>query len=129
MDLLAGVASHEGRRGGGDGSPSLASLQEKEAAMDLLRPRAKKGGGAQKKGGGTRGKENSRARGLVSPETTATWGVRAQQGVQDSQDIKTTKPLCLCKNVKFGPSNAKFAKMHKQMQTIGEQFLRFLANL
>jgi len=32
MDLLAGVASHEGRRGGGDGSPSLASLQEKEAA-------------------------------------------------------------------------------------------------
>jgi len=32
MDLLAGVASHEGRRGGGDGSPSLTSLQEKEAA-------------------------------------------------------------------------------------------------
>jgi len=56
MDLLPGVASREGRRGGGDGSPSLASLQEKEAAMDLLRPRTKKGGGA-------RGKEKSHARG------------------------------------------------------------------
>ena len=71
MDLLAGVASHEGRRGGGDGSPSLVSLQQKEAAMDLLRPRAKKGGGA-------RGKENSRVRGLVSRETTTTWGVRTR---------------------------------------------------
>ena len=39
-----------------------------------------------------------------------------QQEVQDSRDIKITKPLCLCKNVKFGPSNAKFAKMHKSMQ-------------
>ena len=106
MDLLAGVASHEGRRGGGDGSPSLASLQQKETAMDLLRPRAKKGGG-------TRGKENSRVRGLVSRETTTTWRVQARQAVQDSRDIKITKPLCLCKNAKFGPSNAKFAKMHK----------------
>ena len=59
----------------------------------------KKGGGAQKKGGGARG-------GVVSWETTATWGVRARQGVQDSRDIKIVKPLCLCKN-------AKFAKMHK----------------
>ena len=75
--------------------------------MDLLRPRAKKGGGA-------RGKEKSHARGgVVSRETTATWGVRARQGVQDSRDIKIAKPLCLCKNAKFGPSNAKFAKMHK----------------
>jgi hypothetical protein len=74
MDLLAGVASHEGRRGGGDGSPSLSSLQQKEAAMDLLRPHAKKGGG-------TRGKGNSRVRGLVLRETTTTWGVRARQGV------------------------------------------------
>ena len=74
MDLLAGVASHEGRRGGGDGSPSLSSLQQKEAAMDLLRPHAKKGGG-------TRRKENSRVRGLVLRETTTTWGVRARQGV------------------------------------------------
>jgi DNA repair ATPase RecN len=40
-------------------------------------------------------------------------GVRARQGVQDSRDIKIAKPLCLCKNVMFGPSNAKFAKMHK----------------
>jgi hypothetical protein len=63
--------------------------------MDLLRPRAKKGGDAQKKGGGARGKENSRARGLVSRETTATWGVRARQGVQDSRDIKIAKSLCL----------------------------------
>jgi len=38
-----------------DRSSSLASLQQNEAAMDLLRPRAKKGGGAQKKGGGARG--------------------------------------------------------------------------
>jgi len=75
--------------------------------MDLLRPRAKKGGGA-------RGKEKSHARGgVVSRETTATWGVRARQSVQDSRNIKITKSLCLCKNVKFGPSNAKFAKMHK----------------
>jgi hypothetical protein len=60
MDLLAGVASREGKRGVGDESPSLASLQEKEAAMDLHRPRAKKGGGAW-------GKEKSRARrGVVS---------------------------------------------------------------
>jgi len=66
----------------------------------------KKGGGAQKKGGGARG-------GVVSWETTATWGVRARQGVQDFRDIKIAKPLCLCKNAKFGPSNAKFAKMHK----------------
>ena len=49
MDLLAGVESREGRRGGGDGSPSLTSLQEKEVAMDLLRPHAKKGGGARRK--------------------------------------------------------------------------------
>jgi len=42
-----------------------------------------------------------------------TWGVRTRQGVQDSRDIKIAKPLCLCKNAKFGPSNAKFAKMHK----------------
>ena len=34
-------------------------------------------------------------------------------GVQDSRNIKIAKPLCLCKNAKFGPSNAKFAKMHK----------------
>ena len=54
--------------------------------MDLLRPRAKKGGDA-------RGKENSRVRGLVSRETTTTWGVWARQGVQDSQDIKIAKPL------------------------------------
>ena len=66
----------------------------------------KKGGGAQKKGGGARG-------GVVSRETTATWGVRARQGVQDSRDIKIAKLLCLCKNAKFGPSNAKFAKMYK----------------
>jgi len=73
----------------------------------LLRPRAKKGGG-------TRGKEKSRAwEGVVSRETTATWGVRARQEVQDSRYIKIAKPLCLCKNAKFGPSNAKFAKMHK----------------
>ena len=40
--------------------------------------------------------------------------VRAQQQqVQDSRDIKIAKPLWLCKNAKFGPSNAKFAKMHK----------------
>ena len=67
MDLLAGVASHEGRREGGDGSSSLASLQQKEATldMDLLRPRTKKGGGA-------RGKENSHVRGLISRETTTT---------------------------------------------------------
>ena len=89
MDLLAGVASHEGRREGGDGSPSLASLQQKEAAM------------------------NSCVRGPVSRESTTTWGVRARQGVQDSRDIKIAKPLCLCKNAKFGPSNAKFAKIHK----------------
>jgi len=106
MDLLAGVASHEERREGGDRSPSLTSLQQKKAAMDLLRPRAKKGGGA-------RGKENSRVRGLVSRETTTTCGVRARQGVQDSRDIKIVKPLCLCKNTKFGPSNVKFAKTHK----------------
>jgi len=75
--------------------------------MDLLRPRAKKGGGAW-------GKEKSRARGgVVSRQTTATWGVRTRQGVQDSRDIKIVKPLCLCKNDKFDPSNAKFAKMHK----------------
>jgi len=74
----------------------------------------KKGGGAQKKGGGARGKENSRAwGGVVSRESTATWGLRARQGVQDYQDIKIAKPLCLCKNAKFGPSNAKFVKMHK----------------
>jgi len=67
-----------------------------------------------KKGGSTRGKEKSRARrGVVSRETTATWGVRARQGIQDFWDIKIAKPLCLCKNTKFGPSNAKFAKMHK----------------
>jgi len=42
-----------------------------------------------------------------------TWGVRARQGVQDFRDIKIAKPLCLCKNVKFGLSNAKFAKIHK----------------
>jgi len=107
MDLLPDVVSREGRREGGDGSPSLASLQEKEAAMDLLRPRAKKGGGA-------RGKEKSHARrGVVSREITATWGVRARQRVQDSRDIKIAKPLCLCKNANFGPSNAKFAKIHK----------------
>jgi len=54
IDLLASLAA---TKRGGDGSPSLASLQEKEVAMDLLRPRAKKGGGAQKKEaarGGTR---------------------------------------------------------------------------
>jgi len=51
-----------------------------------------------KKGGGARGKEKSRARGgLISRETTATWGVRARQGVQDSRDIKIAKPLCICK--------------------------------
>jgi len=67
-----------------------------------------------KKGGGTRGKEKCRARGgVVSRETTTTWGVRARQGVQDSRDIKIAKPLCLCKNAKFGPSNTKFAKIHK----------------
>jgi len=88
MDFLAGVASHEGRRGGGHGSPSLASLQEKEAAMDLLRPRREERMRRTKKEGGARGKENSRARGLVSWETTATWGIRARQGVQDSRDIK-----------------------------------------
>jgi hypothetical protein len=59
--------------------------------MDLLHPRAKKGGNA-------RGKEKSRAPGgVVSRETTVTWGLRARQGVQDSQNIKIAKPLCLCK--------------------------------
>jgi hypothetical protein len=74
----------------------------------------KKEGDTQKKGGGARGKENSRVRGgVVSRKTTATWGVRARQGVQDSQNIKIAKSLCLCKNAKFGPLNAKFGKMHK----------------
>ena len=92
MDLLPGVASREGRRGGGDGYPSLASLQEKETAMDLLRPRVKKGGGAREK-------EKSRAwGGVVSRETTATWEVRARQGVQDSRNIKL-------------PSHCDYAKM------------------
>jgi len=60
------------------------------------------------------GKEKSHAqRGVVLRETTVTWGVRARQGVQDSRDIKIVKSLCLCKNAKFGPSNAKFVKMHK----------------
>lgn len=67
-----------------------------------------------KKEGGAWGEKKSRVRGgLVSRETTTTWGVRARQGFQDSRDIKIAKPLCLCKNAKFGPSNAKFAKMHK----------------
>jgi len=41
------------------------------------------------------------------------WGGRARQGVQETRDIKIAKSLYLCKNVKFGPSNVKFAKMHK----------------
>ena len=65
MDLLAGVVSREGRRGGGDGSPSLASLQEKEVAMDLLRPRTKNGGGARKKEA-ARGEKKRVARGEES---------------------------------------------------------------
>jgi len=44
--------------------------------------------------------------GVVSRETTTTWGVRARQGVQDSRDIKIAKLLCLCKNAKFGPSTS-----------------------
>ena len=85
----------------------LLKVSRTTTFIDLLRPRAKKGGG-------TWGKEKSRARGgVVSRETTATWGVRARQGVQDYRDIKIAKSLCLYKNVKFGPSNAKFAKIHK----------------
>ena len=89
------------------GRRHLLEVSRTTTFIDLLRPRAKKGGG-------TRGKEKSRARGgVVSRETTATWGVRARQGVQDSRDIKIAKPLCLCKNAKFGTSNVKFAKMRK----------------
>jgi len=31
----------------------------------------------------------------------------------DSRDSKFAKPKSLCKNAYFGPSNAKFGKMHK----------------
>ena len=40
------------------------------------------------------------------------------------------KPLCLCKNDKFVPSNAKFVKMHKSNAKLLESnFLRFLIKL
>ena len=92
-------ANSSARKGGGDRSPS--------SPREERRRRVKKGGSAQ-------GKEKSRVwRGVVSRETTAMWGVRVRQGVQDSRDIKIVKPLYLCKNIKFGPSNTKFAKMHK----------------
>jgi hypothetical protein len=62
----------------GDGSPSLASLQEKEAVMDLLRLHAKKEGGARRKEAARGKKRVACGEGLVSRETTATWGVRVR---------------------------------------------------
>ena len=53
-----------------------------------------------------RGEESSR-------ETTAARGGSRTTKSPENWDIKIVKPLCLCKNVKFGPSNAKFAKIHK----------------
>jgi len=62
----------------------------------------------------------ARRRGGKTRQTRSRWKqpmwyrVRTQQQeVQDSRDIKIAKPLWLCKNTKFGPSNAKFVKMHK----------------
>jgi hypothetical protein len=59
-----------------------------------------------------RGKDDTRARTLVRIASNIR-DVGSRQRVQDSRDIKIAKPLWLCKNVKFGPSNVKFAKMHK----------------
>ena len=62
----------------------------------------------------SRGKEEfARGRGVLAGNYRSAWRGRARQGVQETRDIKFAKPLCLCKNAKFGPSNAKFAKMHK----------------
>ena len=68
-----------------------------------------------KKGGGGVGKEEF-ARGgggVIAGNYCSACEGRARQRVQETRDIKIAKPLCLCKNAKFGPSNAKFAKMHK----------------
>ena len=51
--------------------------------------------------------------GVLEGNYRSAWGGRARQEVQETRNIKNAKPLCLCKNAKFGSSNAKFAKMHK----------------
>ena len=95
------AASREGRRGRGDGLYlPVARGERKEVAW--------------RKETAARGKEEfARGGGVLAGNYRSAWGGRARQGVQKTRDIKIVKPLCLCKNVKFGPSNAKFVKMHK----------------
>jgi len=60
------------------------------------------------------GKKSSRGEEESSQETTASREeVAHDKELQETQDIKIAKPLCLCKNIMFGPSNVKFAKMPK----------------
>jgi len=64
-----------------------------------------------KKGGGGAGEEEFARGEVLAGNYRSAWGGRARQRV--AGNIKIAKPLCLCKNAKFGPSNVKFAKMHK----------------
>jgi len=108
---------------------SLASLQEKEAAMDLLRPRAKKGGGARRKEAARGGKKRV-ARGKESSR-----GKLPRRGEYGHD--KESKILGISKL----PSHCAYAKMpslvHQMpslpkcispMQNCWRAILRFLAN-